>query len=61
MRKYLHVEILDSVLHVYLDNVKRSEKITVEMLDNECAITDDLLKNKCISIPIKSILEDKEN
>lgn len=41
-----------------MDNNRRGKRVTVEMLDNECVITDKLDKNICITIPIKSIIID---
>lgn len=63
MRKYLHVEILDGGLFVYIDDKKRGQTYTLEDLDEECNITYDLSKNLNITIPIKSLvgaLEEKD-
>ncbi len=57
MRKYLHVELLNGALFVYVDDKKRGELYKLEDLDNECMITDDLEKKIVISVNIPDLLE----
>lgn len=40
--KYLHIEIINDQLYVYIDNNKRSGVVTTkEQLDNECMVEDE--------------------
>ena len=50
-RKYIHIELIDGSLYIYSDNKKRGSKLTLQDMDTECLVAEEITRDVhfCIS------------